>query len=120
MADTETFFISHDPLDGSPLPAPPIDLVIPTPRDITRGIIREVAQKHGLTVAEMMIRSRKQRIAHARQEAYFRIRTERKYTLHQVAAIFGDLDHATVIYGVRAHARRMADQQSTETRKEAA
>ena len=112
MADTATFFISHDPIDGSPLPAPPIDLVIPTPRDITRGIIREVAQKHGLTVADMMVRSRKAHIAHARQEAYYRIRTERNYTLEQVARVFGDLDHATIIFGCRAHAKRMADRQS--------
>ena len=109
MADTETFFISHDPLDGSPLPAPPIDLVIPTPRDITRVILKEVADKHGVTVADLLSPTRKARIAHARQEAFYRVRIERGYSLPRTARVFGNFDHTNLIHGIRAHAKRMAD-----------
>lgn len=113
MANTETFYISHDPLDGSPLPAPPIDLVIPTPRDITMRIIREVSAKHGVSVADMMSESRKRPIVHARQEAFYRVKNERGYSLNQVASVFGSFDHSTLIWGIRAHAKR-AEQSSAE------
>jgi len=74
-----------------------------------RTIVREVADKHSLTVDEILSTSRKKRIAHPRQEAMWRIRKETPLSLPETAKRLGLKDHTTVYYGVKAHEQRMAE-----------
>jgi chromosomal replication initiator protein len=70
-------------------------------------IIAEIAAKHGLSLAEITSRDRCFRIAHPRQEAMYELRRRTQLSLPQIAHRLGVKNHTTVIYGVRAHAKRM-------------
>ena len=71
-----------------------------------RTIVREVADKHGLTPDELLRPSAKHKIAHPRQEAMFRARHETPLSLPEIGRRLGGLHHSTVIHGVRAYAKR--------------
>jgi chromosomal replication initiation ATPase DnaA len=69
------------------------------------AIIKEVADKHDLTVDQMMQRNRKRRLAWARHEAFDRLYREKKASLPIIADMFG-FDHTSVLYGIWAHRKR--------------
>lgn len=73
----------------------------------SREIIEAVAAKHDLSSDAILGPARWRKVAHARQEAFFEIKRQRKLTLGQIGLIFGR-DHTTVLYGIRAHRDRMA------------
>lgn len=68
-------------------------------------IIASVADKHGLTVADLRGRSQRYRIAHARQEAFFEL-MRHGYSSPLIGSWFGR-DHTTVLHGVCAHRNRI-------------
>lgn len=72
------------------------------------GIIKEVADKHDLTIKEMMEKNRKRRVAWARQEAFARLYIETRSSLPVIGERFG-MDHTTVLYGIWAHRKRKAE-----------
>jgi hypothetical protein len=70
-------------------------------------IIFEVAEKHGLTIADLKGEGRKVPVAIARQEAFWRLRTELGLSYPRIGTIFNGRDHSTVIHGIRRHAARL-------------
>lgn len=77
------------------------------PKDKIYGIISEVAEKHGLTVEQMMNPCRKRRFSWPRHEAFDRIYKETRESLPTIAERF-NMDHTSVFYGICAHRRRQA------------
>lgn len=70
-----------------------------------RVIIEEVANRHGLSVAEMIGPSRQLRLVKARQSAVKRLRGETTLTLKAIGMLLGHRDHSTVLnalYGADA------------------
>ena len=81
-----------------------------------RAILADVASARGVPVAQILSHRRTRRIAEARQEAWSRIYALRAggpshtavYSLPQIGGWF-DRDHTTVLHGIRAHKKRMAE-----------
>lgn len=77
-----------------------------TPRQIVREIISEVAERHGVTLGQIMSPIRTKKIAHARQEAqaalYDTLNDDgtRRYSLPKIGRIF-DRDHTSVLHAIR-------------------
>lgn len=70
-------------------------------------ILDEVAKKHGLTLAQITSRRRSRSVSWPRQEALWRAAQETTLSLPQMAMAVGFADHSSVIYGIKAHERRM-------------
>lgn len=98
-------------------PLPPSQLSIwkgamPMPRPPVRtmaSILEDVAQKWGLTVDDLKGQSRRYAIARHRQEAMWLMVRERRWSKVRIGLFLGSRNHATIIHGVRAHERRMAE-----------
>lgn len=105
------------------LPAPSVrpatlymePLIIPTEEQarwlygrplLAADVIASVADRHGLTVADLHRVSRSYAIAHPRQEAMYLIRAICKYGTPRIGGLFDGMDHSTVVHGVRAFAAR--------------
>lgn len=73
------------------------------------AIIKEVADKHGLMFSYMFVRARNAKLILARQEAFYRLRTELKLSFPRIGRIFHGMDHTTILHGVRKHEERMKD-----------
>lgn len=73
-----------------------------------RGIVRQVAERHGITVEELLGPCRARRFAWPRQEAAYRLRTETPLSFAQIGERLGGRDHTTIIHAIRAHERRVA------------
>ncbi len=77
-------------------------------------IMSMVAQKHGMTVTELVKRTNQRRVAWARQEVMWMARHLKRrdgtfrYSYPYIARRLGLQDHTTVIHGVRQHAKRLA------------
>lgn len=88
-----------------------------------RAIIIEVAQRHGLTLAEIIRNTRKRRISWPRQEAIAALWATKRWSLSRIARVVGLTHHTTVLYAVRAFELRQAadrDAWNRLGRKEAA
>jgi len=70
-------------------------------------IERQVAARHGVSVAELRGPCRARRVAWPRQELMWRARRETRLSLPQIGERLGGRDHTTVIHGVRAHQDRL-------------
>ena len=102
----EPFPLSVDPLDGSPIE--------PQPRRLGRHIIAEVARETGISVSDIMGRSRKYPIAKARHEAMKRVRAELGYSYPQIDRMFGR-DHSSIIWACRGGRRGQPGPQNRNT-----
>lgn len=67
----------------------------------------QVAAKHNLTPREMMEKTQEFRIAHPRQEAFYRAH-KAGYSMSKIARYFGGFDHTTVIHGIKSYQSRAA------------
>jgi len=73
----------------------------------SRQIIAETAEKHRITVADILGDCRQRRIAWPRQEAMFRMFVECLHlSLPQIGTALGGRDHSTVIHGIRRECER--------------
>ncbi|SDT96803.1 helix-turn-helix domain-containing protein [Stappia sp. ES.058] len=79
-------------------------------------ILSEVADRHGLTVADLRGRSRGTTIVRARQEAMYRLRAELTLSCPTVAGVI-NRDHTTVSHGAHAHADRHGLPKTWRTRE---
>ena len=70
-----------------------------TPREQSIVILKQVAAKHGVTLADLHKGAKWPELCHARWEAFYRLRTERGMYLRQIGELLG-FDHATVHYGI--------------------
>jgi len=97
-----------DPLKDAPPPLavafqPP---ALPPDAPEWRRIVGEVCIKHQVPFDDIMGGSVVRRFTRARQECCYRLRAETVLSLPQIAARLGGLDHTTVLFAIRAHARR--------------
>lgn len=91
--------------DGSPyLPGE-----APPPRSDSAAIIKQVALKHKITVADLLSDIRARPIAAARHEAMYRIREERKLSWGRIGYLL-NRDHTSCLHGWRRHQARLAEQ----------
>lgn len=82
-----------------PTPPPPITMA---------QILARVAEKHGLTVADLKGPRIAPRFSHPRQEAMHAMHAVGRWSLPQIGRFLGGRDHTTVLHGVRRHAQRIA------------
>jgi hypothetical protein len=93
---------------GEPAPPP-----IVIPRGGMGDILQEVASETGVSAADIMGRDRARAIANARQAFMWRCRAVlredggHRYSLPQIGAFLGGMDHTTVRHGVLAHEARL-------------
>jgi chromosomal replication initiator protein len=73
------------------------------------NIAERIAEKHRLTVADLKSISRKHKITRPRQEAMYEMMQTGKWSSVRIGMFLGGRDHSTVLFGIKAHARRMAD-----------
>lgn len=92
---------------------PPVDAVLRKyrsgkigGRNVLRHLLRAVADKHGITVAEIMSGERWKHIVLARHEFCYLARVEIGRSLPAIGR-FIHRDHSTVLHAVRAHQERM-------------
>ena len=71
-----------------------------------RVIISEVADKHCMSVKELMSQSHRPNVTLARQEAIYRVRHELHASWLAIGGMFGR-DHTTAIHSYRAYAQRL-------------
>lgn len=71
---------------------------------------RAVAERHGLTLEDMLGADRSRRVAHPRQEAMALVHHEHQLSTTRVGQLFGGRDHTTVLHAIRAVAERAARQ----------
>jgi len=69
-------------------------------------IIKDVADRHGLSVDDLTGHSRKARLVIARHEAQY-LCVEAGYSRNSVAYLFNDRDHTTVCHAIKRHEERM-------------
>ena len=86
----------------------------PAPSRTAAGIVRAVAEAHGLTLEDLRAAGRRAGVARARQEAMAMLRAQTgtdgrpRYSFPWIARFFR-VSHPTVIHGVRAHHARAPD-----------
>ena len=95
---------------GPPEPIPDgwatSDMPFATPGDFSRQIMTDVAERHGLTLHDMISGGRQRRFAWARQEAMAELRDHTELSFPQIAAKLRLTDHTAVIYGIKRHKKR--------------
>lgn len=72
-----------------------------------KRIIAEVAEKHGLTLADLIGPRRHRYVAHARQEAMWALRQRTTLSTTSIGMFLGGRDHTTVMWGLRRHEERL-------------
>ena len=81
-----------------------------TPRDTTRAIIREVAERHGVTLADVLGHCRERRVMRARHEAVLAVRQARpRMSLPELGRVFGGRDHTTILNSLDRMSRQAPD-----------
>ena len=70
------------------------------------AVIRETAEKHGLTEKELMAATRKVNVVKARQEAIYRIRHEVQKSMSEIGRFFNK-DHTTILHALEKHVERI-------------
>ena len=86
--------------------SPPFARIGFFPRETMHNIIERVADEYGLDYQDMIGRDQSMRVAPARQDAMHECWRTRRWSLPQIGRAF-NRDHTTVLYGVRAHKRRV-------------
>lgn len=76
-----------------------------------RDIVNEVAKKHNFTAEDLLVPSRRKKFVAARHEAFYRMRHELKLPYPRIAMFF-DMDHSTVIHGIKKHAKLLEKENS--------
>jgi chromosomal replication initiation ATPase DnaA len=78
-------------------------------------IVEEVSEKHRVTIRRLMSPGRGPRFVRARWEMYYRLHTERKMSMNEIARRTNK-DHTTVMNGIRKYKKEL----ERETQKDAA
>ncbi len=107
-----------DPLDNpppEPVEQPPvIEAITPAMQQIrmpetpAQTILREVAEKHGMTVKQVQSAARLKAYVCARQEASYRLNTELGFSLKQIGNMLGRRDHTTILHAINRHKKNLA------------
>ena len=70
-------------------------------------IISRVAERNGITTADLRGPSQERRMAHPRQEAMARLQIELGWSTPRIGRALGGRHHTTVLHGVRAYTDRL-------------
>lgn len=70
-------------------------------------ILKEVAEKHSVTISEMQGPSRVDHITWARHEACYRLREEMGLSFPRIGVIMGGRDHTTALNSYKRHKWRL-------------
>ncbi|MBA8822298.1 hypothetical protein BRY73_02925 [Ochrobactrum sp. P6BS-III] len=80
----------------------PLDAADVEAANSIQGIIKEVAEKHGLGAKDILSKTRRRPVIAARFEAIYRVWIEKDpITLTELGRKFGGLDHTTVLNALR-------------------
>lgn len=79
---------------------------VTTINDRWKDILREVCQKHNVTILEVRGHYRQPNIVRARHEAFYRMRTETTMSFPVIAKKMGNFDPTTVLSGYQSHIKR--------------
>lgn len=71
-----------------------------------RGILADVAWRHGIAPHVLRGDVRARWAAHPRQEAMYLMYQTGRFSLPQIGIFLGNRDHTTVLHGIRAHKKR--------------
>ena len=90
----------------------PLHQLILTRKKIVRSIsgmeiVKQVAEKHGLTVDDLRSQDRSRKYSWPRQEAMVRLRDETALSYPSIARLLHRKDHTTIIYGERVARNRI-------------
>jgi hypothetical protein len=70
-------------------------------------IMRDIASIHGISREELCGKCRDRHLARARQHAFYAIASERPHmSFPDIARLFGNRDHTTIVHGVHSFATR--------------
>lgn len=84
----------------------PEEPLIPQPL-YWRQIVREVCEKHGVSLTEIVGNRRAKDIVAARHEAFWRLSRETLMSLPRIGYRMGGKHHTTVLHGIRKHELKM-------------
>ena len=74
--------------------------LMPETREIEPSqILSTIAREYGITMEELLSKSRSQRVAFPRQVAMYMLRKESELSLPKIGELLGGRDHTTVMYG---------------------
>lgn len=71
-----------------------------------KAICAEVAEKHGITIIQLMSHRRTPEFCIARDEAYYRCASETINSYPNIGRLMGGRNHVTIIRGALRHAER--------------
>lgn len=75
--------------------------ILQVPRNRGTVILREVAEKHKVSVEDLISERRHQYLVRPRQEVMYRLCTETDWSLPRIGRLLGGRDHTTVLHGRR-------------------
>lgn len=104
--------LSQRPID-LPLASDVLDEIHPAPRSgpaTIDGIQASVASYYGLSVEQLLSKSREARVSWPRQIGMHLVRELTTASLHEIGAAFGDRNHATVLHACK----RVSDRLGTD------
>jgi len=78
-----------------------------------RRVVKEVSEKRGVAVRDMMIQRRNIDFVMARYEVYWRLREETRWSMPQIGRFVGR-DHTTILNGLRVYAEHLKRQDNGE------
>lgn len=89
------------PLVEELLPEPVAEIVVHNPiKGQLRLLLEEVAEKHGITPADMRCSRRFPRLSVARKEYFYRACAETDHSLPAIGRVCGGRDHTTALWGI--------------------
>jgi hypothetical protein len=97
--------------EPEPIPEPVVVVIVPPKEPVlltpVQQILKEVAEKHGVTVKDIKGKCRKLKCIRPRHEAAYRIRMEQGFSLPQIGRVLGFRDHTTILHGIRRYAKKL-------------
>ena len=79
------------------------------PRPTAAHLAQRIAAIRGVSLADLRSPSRQRAVAWPRQELMWALRCTAGWSLPRIGRYLGGRDHTTVLHGIRAHAKRMAE-----------
>lgn len=80
-----------------------------SPKDRAFSIVRQVAAEHNIPIADLLSNARLPHLVRARSVLYWRMRRQTHWSLPKIGRFCGGRDHTTVLYGLRAYAKRTGE-----------
>ena len=89
------------------------------PETPSQTVLREVAEKHNMSVRQVQSAVRLKAYVEARQEAAYRLNTELGFSLKQIGNMLGRRDHTTILHAINRYKKNLADGREVWSKSEA-